>query len=161
MRRLSVFVLLVLSVAALAATAAPVVTAQEPEPPSGEPQPNGPGEPPDGPEEPGGVPGAGGGALPRTGIDAGWLALAGVVLLLLGARLRVLTRMREVIRRYRSAKVALREELEALMEAGADEDAVRVTRPPPVEPSTPVARSGAGRPVTSRGRLTRLVGARR
>jgi hypothetical protein len=75
-----------------------VVVAQEPEPQPegpGEEQPGEPGEPPapELPEEvPGGeAPGAEtGGGLPVTGLEAFQLALLGVVLLLVGARLRVL-----------------------------------------------------------------------
>jgi hypothetical protein len=87
--------------AGAAGDAPAAVVAQEPEP---EPQPDGPGEeqPPEpggepqepSPpiEEPGGeAPGAEtGGGLPRTGLEALQLALLGLVLLLVGARLRAL-----------------------------------------------------------------------
>ena len=84
---------------------APVATvAQEPEPDpeSGEEQPGDPGgepQPPTG-DEPVEVPGdeapATGGGLPRTGLEALKLALLGFVLLLVGARLRVVIKRRQV-----------------------------------------------------------------
>jgi hypothetical protein len=127
--------------------------AQEPEPPGGEPQP--PGEEP-GPEEPtttvpetgGEAPGTGGGQLPRTGWDALLYFTFGVALLLVGARLRVLTRIKQVVervRRRRAPEVALREALEPIR-------AARLSPPSPdpdvgplhVEPSTPTARRLTG-----------------
>jgi hypothetical protein len=133
--------------------------AQEPEPPTGEPQPGDPQpEPP--PEEPGTPqeptpepptgeqPGVDtGGELPRTGWDAVLYFGLGVALLLAGARLRVLTRIREVVARVRrhSTQTALREALEPIR-------AARLSPPEPdpdpgplhVEPSTPTARRRAG-----------------
>ena len=119
--------------------------AQEPEPPSGEPQPGGPDEPsdePDEPIEPGGTGTVGTtGALPRTGLDAFPIAFAGIILLLLGWRLHLFARVREVIRRLRTPKEALREELETLLEAGAERERVyAATSEPPVEPATAVGR---------------------
>jgi hypothetical protein len=125
--------------------------AQEPEPPTGEPQPT-PEEP--APEEPtpeqptGEQPGAEtGGQLPRTGWDALVYLSLGVALLLAGARLRVLTRIREVVQRVRrrSTEAALREALEPIR-------AARLSPPEPdpdpgplhVEPSTPTARRLTG-----------------
>lgn len=123
--------------------------AQEPEPPTGEPQPGNPEEPttPEQPtpEQPAGEqPGAEfGGQLPRTGWDALAYFAFGLVLLLAGARLRVLTRIREVVERVRrrSTETALREALEPIRTA-------RLNPPEPdpdpgplhVEPSTPTAR---------------------
>jgi hypothetical protein len=125
--------------------------AQEPEPPTGEPQPS-PEPPTTVPEEPptpptGEQPGAGGGQLPRTGWDALLYFALGVALLLGGARLRVLTRIREVVQRVRrrSTETALREALEPIR-------AARLSPPEPdpdpgplhVEPSTPTARRLTG-----------------
>jgi hypothetical protein len=131
--------------------------AQEPEPPIGEPQPT-PEEPtPTVPEEPpspptGEQPGAGGRELPRTGWDALLYFALGMALLLGGARLRVLSRIREVVQRVRrrSTQTALREALEPIR-------AARLSPPEPdpdpgplhVEPSTPTARrrmAGVGQP---------------
>jgi hypothetical protein len=128
--------------------------AQEPEPPTGEPQPT--PEEPTTPEQPtpeqpsGEQPSAEtGGQLPRTGWDALLYLALGVALLLAGARLRVLTRIREVVQRVRrrSTETALREALEPIR-------AARLSPPQPdpdpgplhVEPSTPTARrmTGAG-----------------
>jgi hypothetical protein len=128
--------------------------AQEPEPPIGEPQPTPPEEPPETvpEEEPlppptGEQPGTGGGQLPRTGWDALLYFALGVMLLLGGARLRVLTRIREVVQRVRrrSTETALREALEPIR-------AARLSPPEPdpdpgplhVEPSTPTARRLTG-----------------
>jgi hypothetical protein len=131
--------------------------AQEPEPPTGEPQPTlTVPEEPTTPEEPtpeqpsGEQPSAEtGGQLPRTGWDALLYLALGVALLLAGARLRVLTRIREVVQRVRrrSTQTALREALEPIR-------AARLSPPEPdpdpgplhVEPSTPTARrmTGAG-----------------
>jgi hypothetical protein len=128
--------------------------AQEPEPPTGEPQP--PGEEPQPPgEEPttttpapvGEAPQPTGGQLPRTGWDALIYFLIGAALLLAGARLRVLTRIKEVVQRVRrrSTEAALREALEPIRVArlsppGQDDD----LGPLHVEPSTPTARRAAG-----------------
>ena len=126
--------------------------AQEPEPPNGEPQEPGPPDEP-APEEPtpeeppGEAPATGGGELPRTGWDAALYFAIGILLLLAGARLRVLTRIREVVQRVRrrNTETALREALEPIR-------AARLSPPPPdpdpaplyVEPSTPTARRLTG-----------------
>jgi hypothetical protein len=127
--------------------------AQEPEPPTGEPQPT-PEPPATTPEEPptpepptGEQPGTGGGQLPRTGWDALLYFALGMMLLLGGARLRVVTRIREVVQRVRrrSTQTALREALEPIR-------AARLSPPEPdpdpgplhVEPSTPTARRLTG-----------------
>jgi hypothetical protein len=128
-----------------------VAFAQEPEPPSGEPQEPG-GEPQPPGEEPttttpttGG--GTAGGQLPRTGWDATLYFAIGLVLLLAGARLRVLTRIKQVVQRVRrrNTEAALREALEPIRVArlsppGQDDD----LGPLHVEPSTPTARRAAG-----------------
>lgn len=122
--------------------------AQEPEPPSGGPQ-----EPGGTPQEPttttptGQAPGSTGGQLPRTGLDTLLYLALGVALLLAGARLRVLTRIKEVVQRVRRRRpeVALREALEPIR-------AARLSPPTPdpdrgplhVEPSTPTARRLTG-----------------
>ena len=124
--------------------------AQEPEPPTGEPQPTPepptttPEEPPTTPEQPSAETG---GQLPRTGWDALLYFALGAGLLLVGARLRVLTRIREVVQRVRrrSTEAALREALEPIRVA-------RLSPPEPdpdpgplhVEPSTPTARRMTG-----------------
>ena len=127
--------------------------AQEPEPPTGEPQPT-PEPPATTPEEPtpvpptgGEQPGTTGGQLPRTGWDALLYFALGIGLLLAGARLRVITRIREVVQRVRrrSTEAALREALEPIR-------AARLAPPEPdpdagplhVEPSTPTARRLTG-----------------
>ena len=126
---------------------------QEPEPPTGEPQPT-PEPPATTPEKPtpqpptgGEQPGTTGGQLPRTGWDALLYFALGVGLLLAGARLRVITRIREVVQRVRrrSTEAALREALEPiraarLAPAEPDLDAGRLH----VEPSTPTARRLTG-----------------
>ena len=127
--------------------------AQEPEPPSGEPQEPG-GEPQPPGEEPttttpapttGG--GTSGGQLPRTGWDATLYFAIGVLLLLAGARLRVLTRIKEVVQRVRrrNTEAALREALEPIRVArlsppGQDDDLGTLH----VEPSTHTARRMTG-----------------
>ena len=129
--------------------------AQEPEPPSGEPQEPG-GEPQQPGEEPTTTtttptveaPGTtSGGQLPRTGWDAFVYFAIGVGLLLGGARLRVLTRIKQVVQRVRrrNTEVALREALEPIRVArmsppGQDPD----PGPLHVEPSTPTARRLTG-----------------
>jgi hypothetical protein len=126
--------------------------AQEPEPPTGEPQEPG-GEPQQPGEEPtttaptGEAPGTTGGQLPRTGWDALLYFAIGAALLLVGARLRVLTRIKEVVQRVRrrNTEAALREALEPIRVArlsppGQDDD----LGPLHVEPSTPTARRAAG-----------------
>jgi hypothetical protein len=134
--------------------------AQEPEPPSGEPQepggePQEPGGEPQPGEEPtttppttgGEAPGIAGEELPRTGWDAALYFAIGIVLLLVGARLRVLTRIKEVVQRVRrrNTEAALREALEPIRVArlappGQDGE----LGPLHVEPSTPTARRAAG-----------------
>jgi hypothetical protein len=126
----------------------------QPEPPTGEPQEPG-GEPQEPGEEPtptvpetgGEVPGTTGGQLPRTGWDALLYFAVGMALLLAGARLRVLTRIKQVVQRVRrrSTEAALREALEPIRVArlsppGQDDD----VGPLHVEPSTPTARRSAG-----------------
>lgn len=115
---------------------------QPPPEPGGEPQPGTPTEPtePVTPGEPGASPGAGGGLLPRTGLGAGWIALIGIALLLLGVRLRVISRIKEVVRRYVTPKMRLRQSLEELRAAGVDEERRHAELGPQVEPSTPTAR---------------------
>jgi hypothetical protein len=135
----------------------PPGAAQEPGEPNGEPQPGAPEEPEQpGAEEPGveepGVeaPGVGvEGQLPRTGLEALRIAAFGILLLLSGARLRVVARVRQVrdrVRRRLSPELRLRETLERLREEAAG------VEPPEVEPSvvrvepkTPTARRIAGR----------------
>ena len=126
--------------------------AQEPEPPTGEPQPT--PEPPTTAPEPtpepptgGEQPGTTGGQLPRTGWDALLYFALGVALLLAGARLRVIARIREVVQRVRrrNTAAALREALEPiraarLAPAEPDPDA----GPLHVEPSTATARRLTG-----------------
>ena len=149
LRRLSLLAL----VLALVVAAPPAASAQSdeyyaqasqpPEPPSGgEPQPGTPTEPtePGAPEAPGEAPAAGGGLLPRTGLGAGWIALIGVALLLLGIRLRVISRIKEVVRRYVTPKMRLRQSLEELRAAGVEEERRHAELGPQVEPSTPTAR---------------------
>jgi hypothetical protein len=133
--------------------------AQEPEPPSGEPQEPG-GQPQEPGEEPtttvpetGGEAPTTGGQLPRTGWDAGLYFAIGLVLLLVGARLRVLTRIKQVVQRVRrrNTEAALREALEPIRVArlsppGQDPD----PGPLHVEPSTPTARRATGVGASSR-----------
>lgn len=130
---------------------------QEPEPPTGGPQDPPPDEPtptpPDEPEEPTGetptgeAPTTGGGTLPRTGWETLLYLALGVGLLLAGARLRVITRIKQVVERVRrrNTEVALREALEPIRAARlsprtADTD----TGPLHVEPSTPTAKRLTG-----------------
>jgi hypothetical protein len=126
--------------------------AQEPEQPGGEPQQPG-GEPQQPGEEPttttptGQAPGTTGGQLPRTGWDALLYFALGAALLLVGARLRVLTRIKEVVQRVvrRKPEVALREALEPIRAARLSPPAPDPERGPlHVEPSTPPARRSAG-----------------
>jgi hypothetical protein len=157
MRRPSpVAVILVLTTIALSLPFTLAITAsafaQEPEPPTGEPQepggePQQPGETPTVTTPTGEAPTGGGGTLPRTGWDALLYFAIGVGLLLAGARLRVLTRIKEVVQRVRrrNTEAALREALEPIR-------AARLSPPSPdpdmgtlhVEPSTPTARRAAG-----------------
>jgi hypothetical protein len=159
--------LAVVLVATLVALAVPVFLAvassafaQEPEPPTGEPQEPPPSEPEEPAPEPptttvpdtgGEAPGPAGETLPRTGWEALLYFALGAGLLLAGARLRVLTRIREVGHRVsarlrrRPTDVALREALEPIR-------AARLSPPSPdpdpgplhVEPSTPTARRLTG-----------------
>jgi hypothetical protein len=128
--------------------------AQEPEPPTGEPQPT-PEPPATVPEEPsptptpptGEQPGSTGGQLPRTGWDALLYLALGAALLLGGARLRVITRIREVVQRVRrrSTEAALREALEPIRAARlAPSEPDPDAGPLHVEPSTPTARRLTG-----------------
>jgi hypothetical protein len=80
------------------------------------------------------------GLLPRTGLGAGWIAVLGVALLMLGVRLRVISRIRAVVRRYAPPPTKLRESLEELRAAGVEEQRRRAELGPQVEPSTPTAR---------------------
>jgi hypothetical protein len=80
------------------------------------------------------------GLLPRTGLGAGWIALLGGALLMLGVRLRVISRIRAVVRRYAPPRTKLRESLEELRAAGVEEQRRRAELGPQVEPSTPTAR---------------------
>jgi hypothetical protein len=130
--------------------------AQQPEPPGGGPQP-----PTTTPETPtttspttGQQPTTTTGQLPRTGWDAALYFALGAILLLAGARLRVVTRIKQVVQRVRrrNTEVALREALEPIR-------AARLGPPSPdpdmgplhVEPSTPTARrlTGVAPPVDS------------
>jgi hypothetical protein len=115
---------------------------QPPPEPGGEPQPGTPTEPtePVTPGEPGTSPETGGGLLPRTGLGAGWIAVIGVALLLLGIRLRVVSRIKEAVRRYVTPKMRLRQSLEELRATGVEEERRLAELGPQVEPSTPTAR---------------------
>jgi hypothetical protein len=119
-----------------------VQASQPPPEPGGEPQPGTPTEPtePVTPGEPGTEPAAGGGLLPRTGLGAGWIALIGIALLLLGVRLHVITRIKEAVRRYVTPRMRLRHSLEELRAAGVEEERRLAELGPQVEPSTPTAR---------------------
>ena len=127
---------------ALAITAS--AFAQEPQPPTGGPQQ--PGEQPTTTTPTGQAPTTNG-QLPRTSWDALLYFALGAVLLLAGARLRVLTRIKQVVEmvRRRKPEVALREALEPIR-------AARLSPPTPdpdrgplhVEPSTPTARRLTG-----------------
>jgi hypothetical protein len=156
MHRKSVAVVLIATLVALTLPLSLAIAssafAQEPEPPTGGPQEPPPEEPiPEEPtpEEPTGEQPVtvGGGELPRTGWDALLYFALGVGLLLLGARLRVLTRIKQVVERVRrrNTEVALREALEPIR-------AARLSPPTPdpdpgplhVEPSTPTAKRLTG-----------------
>jgi LPXTG-motif cell wall-anchored protein len=135
--------------------ATPAVAQEEPPTPGGEPQPGAPTEPqdeqdqtaqPPASDETGGeAPASSGGTLPYTGLETLWIALAGIALLLAGARLRVVSRIRAVARRQMTPKVALRASLEELRAAGVAEARRAAQGPPPVEPSTVGARRRAKR----------------
>jgi hypothetical protein len=126
--------------------------AQEPEPPTGGPQqpggqPQQPGEQPTTTTPTTQAPGTTGGQLPRTGWDAALYFAIGIVLLLVGARLRVLTRIKEVVQRVRRRKpeVALREALEPIRVARLSPPGQDPAEGPlHVEPSTPTARRFTG-----------------
>ena len=123
--------------------------AQEPNPPTGGPQePTGTDTTPTTTSPTGGEqPTTTTGQLPRTGWDALLYFALGAGLLLAGARLRVLTRIKQVVQRVRrrNTEVALREALEPIR-------AARLSPPQPdpdmgplhVEPSTPTARRLTG-----------------
>ena len=92
-------------------------------------------------------PGSTGGQLPRTGWDALLYFALGAALLLGGARLRVITRIREVVQRVRrrSTEAALREALEPIRAARlAPSEPDPDAGPLHVEPSTPTARRLTG-----------------
>jgi hypothetical protein len=91
-------------------------------------------------DEPQPVSPAADGLLPRTGLGAGWIALLGVALLMLGVRLRVISRIRAVVRRYAPPRTKLRASLEELRATGVEEQRRRAELGPQVEPSTPTAR---------------------
>jgi len=132
---------------AMPLTLAATAFAQEPNPPTGGPQePTGTETTPTSPTG-GEQPTTTTGQLPRTGWDALLYFALGAALLLAGARLRVLTRIKEVVRRVRrrNTEVALREALEPIR-------AARLSPPKQdpdmgtlhVEPSTPTARRMTG-----------------
>jgi hypothetical protein len=132
---------------AMPLTLAATAFAQEPNPPTGGPQePTGTETTPTSPTG-GEQPTTTTGQLPRTGWDALLYFALGAGLLLAGARLRVLTRIKEVVRRVRrrNTEVALREALEPIR-------AARLSPPKQdpdmgtlhVEPSTPTARRMTG-----------------
>jgi hypothetical protein len=123
--------------------------AQEPNPPSGGPQePTGTDTTPTTTTPTGGEqPTITTEQLPRTGWDALLYFALGAGLLLAGARLRVLTRIKEVVQRVRrrNTEVALREALEPIRAArlsppAQDPDMGTLH----VEPSTPTARRLTG-----------------
>ena len=132
---------------AMPLTLAATASAQEPNPPTGGPQePTGTETTPTSPTG-GEQPTTTTGQLPRTGWDALLYFALGAALLLAGARLRVLTRIKAVVRRVRrrNTEVALREALEPIR-------AARLSPPKQdpdmgtlhVEPSTPTARRMTG-----------------
>jgi hypothetical protein len=148
----SVVVIVVMTIVALmlplSLALAASAFAQEPEPPGGEPQPpSGTDTTPTTTSPTGGEQPTTTGQLPRTGWDALLYFALGAGLLLAGARLRVLTRIKEVVQRVRrrNTEVALREALEPIR-------AARLSPPTPdpdmgtlhVEPSTPTARRLTG-----------------
>ena len=142
---LALFLILFAAVPAMASAQEADYYAQASQPPpepGGEPQPGTPTEPtePVTPGEPGTSPGTGGGLLPRTGLGAGWIAVIGVALLLLGIRLRVVSRLKEAVRRYVTPKMRLRQSLEELRATGVEEERRLAELGPQVEPSTPTAR---------------------
>jgi hypothetical protein len=151
-RRSSVPTILVLTAIALSLPFTLAITAsafaQEPEPPTGTPQPPTETTPTTPTTTTGGeAPTTTSGQLPRTGWDALLYLALGVGLLLAGARLRVIARIREVVQRVRrrNTQVALREALEPIRAAR-----LSPTLPDPdagplhVEPSTATARRLTG-----------------
>src|SRR3954451_5833457 len=161
----SVAVILVLTAVALSLPLTLALTAsafaQEPEPPGGGPQPpTGTDTTPTTTTPTGGEqPTTTTGQLPRTGWDALLYFALGVALLLAGARLRVLTRIKEAVQRVRprNTEVALREALEPMLGAPprASAEPIRAARlsppqpdpemgPLPVKPRTPTARRLTG-----------------
>jgi hypothetical protein len=151
----SLAVILVLAFVALAVpltlALAASAFAQEPNPPTGGPQePTGTDTTPTTTTPTGGQqPTTTTGQLPRTGWDALLYFALGVGLLLAGARLRVLTRIKQVVQRVRrrNTEVALREALEPIRAARLSPPK---SEPDPemgplhVEPSTPTARRLTG-----------------
>jgi len=142
---LALFLILVAAAPAMASAQGAEYYAQASQPPpepGGEPQPGTPTEPtePVTPGDPGTSPGTGGGLLPRTGLGAGWIAVIGVALLLLGIRLRVVSHIKEAVRRYVTPKMRLRQSLEELRATGVEEERRLAELGPQVEPSTPTAR---------------------
>jgi hypothetical protein len=123
--------------------------AQEPNPPTGGPQePTGTDTTPTTTSPTGGQQPTTG-QLPRTGWDALLYFALGAALLLAGARLRVLTRIKEVVQRVRrrNTEVALREALEPIRAARLSppkSDPDPDMGPLHVEPSTPTARRLTG-----------------
>ena len=159
MHRKSVAVVLIATLVALTLplsfALATSAFAQEPEPPTGgpqEPEPPEPTPPEPTPGEPAPTPGGeqpatGGGSLPRTGWDALLYFALGVGLLLAGARLRVVTRIKQVVQRVRrrNTEVALREALEPIRAARLSPPSPDPDRGPlHVEPSTPTAKRLTG-----------------
>jgi hypothetical protein len=158
MHRKSVAVVLIATLVALTLplsfALATSAFAQEPEPPTGGPQEPEPPEEPT-PEEPtptpeeptGEQPGTVGGELPRTGWDALLYFAIGAALLLIGARLRVLARIKQVVERVRrrNTEVALREALEPIRAARLSPSSPDPDPGPlHVEPSTPTAKRLTG-----------------
>ena len=150
----SVVVILVLTFVALAIPVtlalAASAFAQEPNPPTGGPQePTGTDTTPTTTTPTGGQQPTTTGQLPRTGWDALLYFALGAGLLLAGARLRVLTRIKQVVQRVRrrNTEVALREALEPIRAARLSPPK---SEPDPdmgplhVEPSTPTARRLTG-----------------
>jgi hypothetical protein len=151
MRRPSLAVIFVLTAVAvfLPLTLAAVTFAQEPNPPSGEPQPPTSTSPTITTTTPTGGAPTTTGQLPRTGWDALIYFALGAGLLLAGARLRVVTRIKEVVQRVRrrNTEVALREALEPIRAARLSPPKAKPDPdmgPLHVEPSTPTARRMTG-----------------
>jgi hypothetical protein len=145
----SVAVILVLTAVALSLPLAGSAFAQAPPPPGGEPQPpTGTDTTPTTTTPTGGEqPTTTTGQLPRTGWDALLYFALGAGLLLAGARLRVLTRIKEVVQRVRrrNTEVALREALEPIRAARLSPPSQDPDMGPlHVEPSTPTARRMTG-----------------